>query len=118
MINLTDIINAVLALVAALITAFVIPWIKANTSLTQQDRMRDVCSILVFAAEQMYGAGRGEEKLAYVKKKLQERGYTVDIDMIEATVNTHFGHWYDGDKKEETTDEESTEEEEPQTPLM
>ena len=117
MIDLTNIINAVLALAAALITAFVIPWIKANTTLKQQEGMRDMCSILVFAAEQIYGAGRGEDKLAYVVSKLKERGYTVDIDMIEAAVRMHFGHW-DNTKDDKIDEEEPEEDEEPQTPLM
>lgn len=93
MINLTDIINAFLALLAAVITAFVIPWIKAKTTVQQRERMEAVCRTLVFAAEQIFGGGRGAEKLEYVAAKLEEKGYTVDMDMIEATVKSHFGHW-------------------------
>lgn len=42
---------------------------------------------LVFAAEQVYGNGHGREKLVYVKDKLTEHGYTVDIAAIEAAVH-------------------------------
>lgn len=93
MINLTDIINAFLALLAAVITAFVIPWIKAKTTVQQQEKIAGVYRTLVFAAEQIFGGGNGKEKLDYVKAKLEEKGYTVDIDMIEATVKSYYGHW-------------------------
>lgn len=41
---------------------------------------------LVFAAEQIYGAGRGGEKLQYVKQQLQKQGFDVDVNQIEAAV--------------------------------
>ena len=41
---------------------------------------------LVYAAEQMYGAGRGAEKLDYVIKQMEARGYTADRDEIEAAL--------------------------------
>ena len=41
---------------------------------------------LVYAAEQLYGAGKGAEKLDYVIKELEARGFTVDRAAIEAAV--------------------------------
>lgn len=93
MIDLTTIINTIIALLAALITAFVVPWIKANATIKQQDMLHSVYRTLVYAAEQIYGSGKGPEKLEYVKKQLEAKGYTVDIDMIEATVRANFGKW-------------------------
>lgn len=118
MIDLTNIVNAVLALAAALITAFVIPWIKAKATAQQQEALAGVYRILVFAAEQLYGAGNGAEKLAYVEAKLMEKGYTIDHDLIEATVKMNFGHWGESDAKEETEEEATTEDEEPQTAMV
>lgn len=119
MIDLTDIITAVLALLASLITAYVVPWIKANATIKQQEMLGGVYRTLVFAAEQIYGAGRGEEKLEYVAQQLKAKGLTVDIDMIEATVKQHFGSWGQYDKEENDTPEEETDEdEEPQTEIV
>lgn len=115
MIDLTNIVNAVLALAAALITAFVIPWIKAKATAQQQEALSGVYRILVYAAEQLYGAGNGAEKLAYVEAKLREKGYTIDHDLIEATVKMHFGHWGESDAEDEAEEEAPTEDEEPQT---
>lgn len=86
MIDLTDIIQAVIALIVALITYKVIPWIKAKTTESQQAMLMATVRTLVYAAEQMYGAGKGDEKLQYVKQKLEEKGFDVDVDAIEAAV--------------------------------
>ena len=40
----------------------------------------------MYAAEQIYGPGGGKVKLEYVIATLEEKGYTVDLDMIEAIV--------------------------------
>ena len=42
--------------------------------------------ILVYAAEQIYGAGKGSFKYQYVQNELEERGLRVDAAAIEATV--------------------------------
>lgn len=89
MIDLTPIFQAVLALLAALITYKLIPWIKARTTAEQRSMLMAVTSTLVFAAEQLYGAGKGDEKLAYVVTELKERGFEVDIAAIEAIVKDY-----------------------------
>ena len=43
-------------------------------------------AVAVYAAEQLYGAGAGKEKLIYVKGQLAKKGYKVDVDEIEAAV--------------------------------
>lgn len=91
-IDLTPIIQAFIALLAAIITAKVIPWIKARTTEQQQILLHATVSILVSAAEQLYGAGKGPEKLAYVKTQLEARGFTVDAAAIEAAVRDLTTH--------------------------
>lgn len=123
MIDLTNLFNAIIALMAAVITAFVIPWIKAKASVQQQEALAGLYRTLCFAAEQIYGSGHGEDKLAYVEAQLMDRGYTIDRDLIEATVKMHFGEGgkpVDPVKPDEMPDDEeaSEEDEEPQTPLM
>ena len=86
MINLTPIIQALLALMAALITYRLIPWIKERTTASQQANIRAAVKVLVFAAEQLYGAGNGPKKLQYVRDRLREQGFEVDTDEIEAAV--------------------------------
>ena len=89
-INLTPILQAIIGLLAALITYRLIPWIKANTSIKQQALIRATVQTLVFAAEQLYGAGNGSKKLEYVKEQLAKKGYDVDRAEIEAAVYEAF----------------------------
>lgn len=86
MVDLTPIFEAIIALIAALVTYKVIPWIKSKTTESQQAILMATVRTLVYAAEQLYGAGKGKEKFTYVRQKLQEKGFDVDVDAIEAAV--------------------------------
>lgn len=86
MIDFTPIIQAVIALIAALVAYKVVPWLKAHTTESQYAHLVSLTRTLVFAAEQIYGAGKGEEKLSWVADRMKERGYTVDFAVIEAMV--------------------------------
>lgn len=85
-IDLTPIIQALIGLLATIVTVKVIPWIKAKTTNEQQAMLRAAVKTAVFAAEQLYGAGNGENKLEYVCEMLRNQGYEVDRVKIEAAV--------------------------------
>jgi len=85
-IDLTPLFQAVIAFLAALVSYKLIPWIQARTTAQQQELLRAAVSVAVYAAEQLYGAGAGKEKLMYVKGQLAKKGYHVDVDEIEAAV--------------------------------
>ena len=85
--DITPIIEAVAALIAALITAFVIPYIKGKTTSNQQQQINAWVRIAVTAAEQIYtGSGRGAEKKEYVINWLREHGMTVDESKLDALI--------------------------------
>lgn len=87
MFDITVIIEAVFALLAAIITAIVIPYIKSKTTASQQAEINAWVKIAVTASEQIYtGSGRGEEKKAYVLNWLQEHGITVDAEKLDALI--------------------------------
>lgn len=84
MIDLTTIMEAVITLIIAVVSAFVIPWLKRKISAGKLAEISEWVQIAVTAAEQIYnGPGRGEEKKAYVLKFLTDKGYTVDMAAIE-----------------------------------
>ena len=85
-IDLTPLFQALIAFLAALVTYKLVPWIQARTTAQQQELLRAAVSVAVYAAEQLYGAGSGKDKLMYVKGQLAKKGYRVDIDEIEAAV--------------------------------
>ena len=89
-INLTPIIQAIIALLATLITCKLIPWIQSRTTEKQQGNLRALIRVLVYAAEQLYGAGKGSAKREYVCEELRKRGFEVDLSEIEAAVYNAF----------------------------
>lgn len=87
MIDLTPIMEAIIALVVAVITAFVIPWLKGKIDADKLKQIKLWVTVAVEAAEQLYnGTGRGEEKKAYVVKFLQEKGFTLDPDSLDKLI--------------------------------
>ena len=86
MYDLTPIFQAVLGLIATLLTVKLLPWIKSKTSEQHQKILMMILEMLVRAAEQIFGEKHGDEKLEYVCSELRERGYEADTDMIEAAV--------------------------------
>lgn len=85
-IDLTPVFQAIIALLAALITYKLIPWIKARTTKNQQDNLAMLCRTLVYAAEQIFGSGTGKDKMQYVLDALEEAGYDVDSEKIKAAI--------------------------------
>lgn len=97
-IDLTPVIQAIIALLAALVTYKLIPWIKSRTTVEQQTALNIAARTLVFAAEQIYGDGKGADKFDYVVMKLQEQGFTADPAVIEAAVRENLAALHEGKK--------------------
>lgn len=91
MIDITDIISAALALLAALVSSLLLPLLKSKLSLAKGEQLEKIAEIAVLAAEQLLGGGRGKEKLQYAKAYLESHGFTADEAVIEAKVKTLFG---------------------------
>ena len=87
MIDITPILEAVATLAVALITTFVVPYIKSKTTLEQQTQINAWVRIAVTAAEQVYeGPGQGDKKKAYVLTWLAGHGISVDEDKLDAMI--------------------------------
>ncbi len=90
MTNLTPVINALIALIAALISAFLIPWLKRNTSAKDREELLKWVEIAVMAAQQLYHQLDGAKRKEYVMNFLRKKGYNVlsaEVDSaIEAAV--------------------------------
>lgn len=73
--------------VAAIITAFVIPWLKGKIDADKLEEIELWVTVAAEAAEQLYvGSGRGAEKKAYVVQFLQEKGFTLDPDSLDKLI--------------------------------
>ncbi|MEA4901837.1 phage holin [Desulfitobacterium sp.] len=87
MFDATPILEALALLVAAVITAVVIPYIKSKTTSTQQQEINSWVKVAVLAAEQIFnGSGRGAEKKAYVLNFLAEHGIKLDEARVDALI--------------------------------
>ena len=85
--DLTPILEALALLVAAVISAVVVPYIKGKTTTAQQQEINSWVKIAVFAAEQIFnGSGRGNEKKTYVQNFIAERGFKLDETRVDALI--------------------------------
>lgn len=87
LIDLTNLIEALLELAFLALVVIVIPWAKAKLSNEQETKLLTIFEIAVMAAEKLYGAGKGDEKLKYVESYLAARGIKVDAMRLKAYVN-------------------------------
>lgn len=87
--DVTNVIEALFALMTVCITTFVIPYIKSRTSAQQQEELSAWVKIAVAAAEQIYtGSGRGAEKKKYVLEWLTGHNIKVDEDRLDAMIES------------------------------
>ena len=84
--NYTIIFEAVLALLAVIITGYLVPYIKSKTSAEEQATITAWIDVAVAAAEQIFGGGLGDEKMAYVVEYLDKLGIEVTTEEIESSV--------------------------------
>ncbi len=96
----TKIITTFLALVSALVSAFLVPWLKEKIGSEKLKKWQSVVEIAVRAAEQLYRSDQGQEKKAYVLQYLASKGIRFDdatVDkMIESAVLTLHHELYGG----------------------
>lgn len=80
-----------LVLILGFVVAFIAwPYIKTHVSATQLSMLAGIAQTVVFAAEKIFGAKMGDDKLAYAlnlaKKLLEKKGLTFDEDVIRAAI--------------------------------
>ena len=118
--DITPYAVGILALLAMFISSWLVPWIRSKVSQTQQEIISAGANIVVYAAEQLFGTKKGEEKLAYATERLQNilSKYHIKIDnsalrpYIEAAVKALKFEQDSSIIEWETTTEPPTESEE------
>ncbi len=85
-IDLTQIILAVITLLGAVLSTFVIPLLKSKLTLQQQEAVDKAIKIAVYAAEQTKSNESGDARKAWVLKFLKEQGINVDLDAVDAQI--------------------------------
>lgn len=86
MTDITPVVQAVITLAVALITAFVIPWLKNKIGAQNMDEFMRWVQIAVAAAEQLYTSTDGDAKKAYVVQFLSNKGFKVDTEVLDNAI--------------------------------
>lgn len=89
MTDITPIVIAFVSMVFAIIGIFLVPFVKSKVG---EEKFKDISKwvqIAVNAAEQIYNeSGMGEVKKEYVLEFLKKRGITMDIDSVDALIES------------------------------
>lgn len=85
-IDITVIIKAIITIIGAVISCFVIPWLKNKLTDHQADVLSALVRVGVYAAEQLFTTEQWKEKKQYVVDLLKENGYTVDTTAVDALI--------------------------------
>lgn len=86
-IDLNQILEALIGLIAAVITCVVIPLIRSRVTDAQFEKIKMYVGIAVKAAEQIYvGNGRGTEKKKYVVDYLEKLGFKIDAETLDKLI--------------------------------
>lgn len=90
MIDITPLVNALIAVAAVLVTVYLTPWLKSRTTAAQREEINAWVKIGCAAAEQLYNSGKIQNKKFYVTQFLEQKNLKVNADeldkMIEAAV--------------------------------
>ena len=90
-IDITPIIEAVIALIGIIITSFLIPYIKTKMTTNQFSYLEGIVKTAVYAAEVLFdGDGRGAEKReyveSYVEKICEQHKITFDANVVRQMI--------------------------------
>ena len=87
MFDITPIVEAVFAVLLAVVTCIFVPYIKEKTTEEQQQKINGWIKIAVRAAELIFaGSGRGAEKKQYVLGFLETKGFKLDENSVDAMI--------------------------------
>lgn len=90
MIDFTPLVEALITLAVTAITVFLIPWLRERYGTEKLAKAQGWVQVAVLAAEKLYGAGKGDEKLAYVENFLEEHNIILDMDALRVLVNAEI----------------------------
>lgn len=90
MIDITPLLEAVIALAATAITLFLIPWLRERYDNETLEKARGWVQIAVYAAEKLYGAGNGDKKLAHAEHLLAQHNIKLDTVTLKAMIDAEI----------------------------
>ena len=118
--DITHILLGAILILGGLFTLIAWPYIKTHVSIEQMNMLIGIAKTAVYAAEKIFGAKMGDDKLAYalgvVKRWLEAKNLKFDEDIIRAAIEEQVKELDMNDwiipEEPEPEDEEVVEEEE------
>ena len=89
-IDMTQVFLGVISLITIIITSIVVPWIKSKTTATQQDTIRTLATVAVYAAQQLFGNGNNDEKKEYALQQVSEGLKKYHINLTSDEISTYI----------------------------
>lgn len=90
MIDLTPLVQAIITLAATAVTLFLVPWLHERFGNEKLNKAKSLVQIAVYAAEKLYGAGNGEQKLAYAEQVLAKHKIKLDTKTVMAMIDAEI----------------------------
>ncbi len=87
-IDYTEIIGGIITVLSAVVTTFLIPYLKEKLSQEKLQKLSYWVKIACQAAEQLYGSKTGQQKKEYVVAFLLSKGIVFDVDEVTALIES------------------------------
>lgn len=85
-IDLTPVFQSIIALLAALVTYKLIPWIRSKVTEQQFANLEVAARVAVYAAEQIFSSVDKDKKLEYAIDQVAKAGFNLDVATVRAAV--------------------------------
>lgn len=89
-IDMTQVFLGVISLITIIITSVFVPWIKSKTTAAQQDTIRTLATVAVYAAQQLFGNGNNDEKKEYALQRVSEGLKKYHINLTSDEISTYI----------------------------
>lgn len=90
LLDLTKLTQAIISLAAGIVSLYLVPWLRSKLTNEQLAKAKSWVQIAVYAAEKLYGAGNGDQKLAYAEAILLEHNIKLDTTTLKAMIDAQI----------------------------
>ena len=90
LLDLTKLAQAIISLAAGIVSLYLVPWLRSKLTNEQLSKAKSWVQIAVFAAEKLYGAGNGDQKLVYAEEILRKHGIRLDTATLKAMIDAQI----------------------------
>ena len=87
--SINEIVSLVLRVIAIIVMVFVLPYLRKKYGDDKINEVRNKIMTYVEAAEQIFNTDQGVLKKSWVQEKLKAAGIDVNLDIIDAEIESY-----------------------------